>query len=256
MKKKIIIGVGIAFVAIASISIGVNINKIDENVLKENVDIISQDNSYDTYTYITENMRQKAENRGFIASYLNAYTPEYMLNESDAVALVTVVSLDNASTKESVFGMTYGKMLINDVFYGDVTSGTLVEYAKSGGLVSVADYDKYDIPESVAKRDYLREKAGITIDKENSYLRLKKSEDIEIEEGKTYLAYLNYIEEFDRYEIIGLGFGLREVNVDQVSKVRHQNYNINDLKIKNNETGEWESLENYVNQNIPNLENN
>lgn len=63
--------------------------------------------------------------------------------------------------------MAYGKMLINDVYYEDITVGSLVDYAKSGGIVSVAEYDKNDIPESVAKRDYLYEKAGIDIDKEN-----------------------------------------------------------------------------------------
>lgn len=38
---------------------------------------------------------------------------------------------------------------------------------------------------------------------------MKESEDIEIEEWKNYLAYLNYVESNGKYEIIGLGYGLR-----------------------------------------------
>ena len=48
-------------------------------------------------------------------------------------------------------------------------------------------------------RDYLNEKAGKVIDKENTYFNIKLEDDIEIEEGKTYLAYLHYIEKYDKY---------------------------------------------------------
>lgn len=76
--KKIFIGVGIVLVAIAPISLINNMSKTDPNILKENINIVSQDNSYQTYTYITEEIKQNTKNRGIMASYLNEYTPEYI----------------------------------------------------------------------------------------------------------------------------------------------------------------------------------
>ena len=69
--------------------------------------------------------------------------------------------------------------------------------------------------------------------------------------GKTYLAYLTYNEFFNAYEIIGLGNGLREINVEkQKDFVKLEQYNIDDLKIKNNNTQEWEELNMYISKNI------
>ena len=114
------------------------------------------------------------------------------------------------------------------------------------GIISVKDYNENDNKEAVEKRDYLNEKAGIVIDKENTYFNIKLEDDIEIEEGKTYLAYLHYIEKYDKYEIIGLGNGLREVNIEKQERIKEQEININELKIKNNRTQEWESLKDYI----------
>ncbi len=251
MKKKIFISTVLVLMFMVFIYMGITIKYINNTEQKsKNNNSEVQEKTYATYTYITEDMKKNVKDKGIMASYLNEYTPDYMLEQSDAVALVTIVSIDYASVEESILGMTYGKMVINNVIVGNLDKGSLVDYAKSGGIVSVAEYDKYDIPESVAKRDYLYEQAGIKIDKEDTYLKLKMSGDIEIEAGKTYLAYLNYIEEYNNYEIIGLGYGLREVNIDQVSKVSTQSYNMNNLKIKNNETGEWESLNEYVRENL------
>ena len=74
--------------------------------------------------------------------------------------------------------------------------------------------------------------------------------DIYLEAGKTYLAYLNYSNSFQKYEIIGLGNGLREVNTEQKSRISVQNFDISSLKIKNNNTDEWEALNNYIQENI------
>ena len=55
----------------------------------------------------------------------------------------------------------------------------------------------------------------------------------QIEFDKEYLAYMKYFKESDTYIIIGFEYGLREVNED---------------KILNNETKEYENLEDIVNK--------
>lgn len=219
-------------------------NIIVESNLKE------ENKEYNTYSYITDDILKKSKNVGIMVELNQEYTPEYMLKKSDIVALVTIVSIDGASMDYSVFGRTFGKMLVNNVFWGDISEGSLVEYLKPGGTVTIEEYDKYDIPEAVKKRDYLYQQSGTAIDKENSYLTIKIEDDIIIEQGKTYLAYLKYKEKYNKYEIVGLQNGLREVNIEQKSRVMSQDYNVNKLKIKNNNTGEWEALDNYIQENV------
>ncbi len=59
MNKKIIIGGGIAFIAIASITMGIKLKSInDVNIPKNKTNIVAQDNEYNTYSYITEEMKK------------------------------------------------------------------------------------------------------------------------------------------------------------------------------------------------------
>ena len=56
---------------------------------------------------------------------------------------------------------------------------------------------------------------GINTPLSEEYANLRVNKDINIEEGKTYLAYLTYNEKNKGYEIIGLEIGLREVQIPQ-----------------------------------------
>lgn len=54
-----------------------------------------------------------------------------------------------------------------------------------------------------------------------------------------------------KYEIIGLGNGLREIDIPQEAKsVSVTSMSINERKVKNNTTGEWENLNSYIEKNI------
>ena len=96
------------------------------------------------------------------------------------------------------------------------------------------------------KRKQLRENSKEKINAEQYYNVLLDG-DIEIEAGKTYLAYFTYHENKDIYEIIGLGNGLREVEED-VS-------NGNIIKIKDNSKGSFESLEEHIENSIKPYQN-
>ena len=71
-----------------------------------------------------------------------------------------------------------------------------------------------------------------------------------IEEGKVYLAYLKYHEEYDSYEIIGLGKGFRELKINKVNTITNKPISIDNMTIKNNYSGEYESLSEYINNYI------
>ena len=55
MNKKIIIGGGIAFIAMTSIIIGIRLKNISNANIPENTtNIVAEDNEYNTYSYVTE----------------------------------------------------------------------------------------------------------------------------------------------------------------------------------------------------------
>lgn len=209
-------------------------------------------NGYETYSYITEEMKNNSEKLETIAEFDVEYTPEYLLEKSDAIILASVISVDGASAKyNSIVGMTYGKLLVSKTIKGQVKEGEILEYLKPGGFITVTDWEKYQDPEANAKREYLRQVNGADIDKDNTYISLGLPDDIEIEAGKMYLIYLNYSDTYEKYEIIGLGTGLREVNIEKTNIVTYShNTDDNTLKIKNNKTGEYESLNQYIEQYI------
>ncbi len=225
-------------------------SNIDENNISE------EHTEYKTYSYITDEMRLSSHDSKPVAMFRHEYTPEYMLELSDLVALVTIVTIDGASTEyNSMFGMTYGSLLIEDIIVGDNIEKDIVGYIKPGGILTMSNWEKTQPQTANDKRNYLSEKSETETNKDDTYINIKLGNDIELEAGKTYLAYLNYNEKFDKYEIIGLGNGLREVNVEQqINSVKKRKIKNNkDLKIKNNTTGQWESLDTYIVENINNI---
>lgn len=225
-------------------------SNIDENNISE------EHTEYKTYSYITDEMRLSSHDSKPVAMFRHEYTTGYILELSDLVALVTIVTIDGASTEyNSMFGMTYGSLLIEDIIVGDNIEKDIIRYIKPGGILTMSNWEKTQPQTANDKRNYLSEKSETETNKDDTYINIKLGNDIELEAGKTYLAYLNYNEKFDKYEIIGLGNGLREVNVEQqINSVKKRKIKNNkDLKIKNNTTGQWESLDTYIVENINNI---
>lgn len=208
--------------------------------------------SYKTSSYITDKIRNNTEKGNLEASLLYEYTPESLYETATDIAIVKVISITAADMNfTKIIPTTYGTLLINTTLFGDVKESSTIDYARPGGIVSVSEYEKYDEDAAINKREYLRKKAGVTIDKENTYYEIYLDNDIELETGKTYLAYMKYHSDSNTYEILGFENGLREINLPAQSRsVKKEALQLEDLKIKNNHTNTYESLSEYVNKYI------
>lgn len=208
--------------------------------------------SYKTSSYITNEIRRNSEKGNLEASMLYEYTPELLYEKATDIAIVKVISIASADMDfANIIPTTYGTMLINTALSGDINENSIINYARPGGIVSVSEYEKHDEETAIKKREYLRNKAGVTIDKNNTYYEIYLDNDIELETGKTYLAYMKYHSNSNTYEILGFENGLREINLPVQSRsVKKDVLQIEDLKLKNNHTNTYESLSEYVNKYI------
>lgn len=174
----------------------------------------------------------------------NAENPKALYEESDVVAIVTVTSIDEIVTyvenlEMFVFPGTYGTVGIVEVISGNLNPGDIVPFIRSGGIVPFEQYKEslYD-----RRRNDL-DKALEEGLKPPKFVKQYLNEDIDIELGKTYLAYL--VKRTDprdesrvMYGIIGFMGGLREAKLDPNSKSNTQ--------VFNNFTQEWENLNSII----------
>ena len=211
---------------------------------------------YNVSTYVTEEIKNKAEYSGGILCLEYEYTPKKMYELSTDIAIVKVISLDYMDPT-GFLGKTFGKILINSSLSGNLKQGEVITYVEPGGYANMEEWDKLQPEAAREKRRYLREQAGLSTDYSNEWMYITADIDVEIEAGKTYLAYLAYNEKLECYEIIGLENGLREVNIPQEKEsVSVTELNFEELKIKNNVTEEYENLNEYIVNNINNLMKN
>lgn len=184
-------------------------------------------------SYITKEIKENTINSEVFATGIE-YTPEVFKENATDIALIEVKSLDRADMQFFEFiPSTYGKFIVNESIYGSLESGKEYEYVKPGGTVSESEYDVASDPQALEKRERLRKERKDQ--NEPIYYNIQMNGDIEIEPGKTYLAYLTYNENKDIYEIIGFGEGLKEIK--GISR--------DALKVKNNKNGEFEALDDY-----------
>ena len=254
MNKKYIVSLFfICMIVISSYVYSIHVVKKEDNVTQLNINEDTNQIQYELSSYVTDEMRMTAKNNTAVLCLREAFTPEVLARDSDAIAVVKIISEDYMDPKASFLGMTFGKLLVNNVISGNLKSGDVITYLKPGGYIDMATWEESQPEAATEKRRYLREKAGINTDLSKEYINVIAESDIEMEVGKTYLTYLYYDEKKSAYEIIGFGNGLREINVPQATRcVYTTNLKFNELKLKNNTTGEWEELDIYIKQNINN----
>ncbi len=240
IKKIIIIASCVLILCVGIVGVALFKNNKEETTIESNI--------YQTKSYITEDIKENLQKCNVNLCLSEEYTPEKLLKDADEIVIASVISIDSATAKEGLFGITRGKIVINNSLKGNFKTGDIVQYAKNGGIFTMAEWESTQPEAANAKRAYLRQKEGLDLDLNNTYIEIGFDSDCKIEEGKTYLMYLKKYEE--SYEIIGLDIGLREVNMPKVDIVTPNSLDVEKLQVKNNKTGEFEPLESYINTHI------
>lgn len=166
--------------------------------------------------------------------------PEVIMEEAEDVALVRIDEISGFGNYDEATGMytvpyTYGKMTVLENYKGDLLVGEAVKFYRNDGILTAEEY-------YAGLGEELKLKYGET-NADDPELWTKKTryttnEDIKLELGKTYLAYMVPREGEDgAYVIICAQGGLREARSSADEEW---------AEVLNNFTGEWERLSDVV----------
>ena len=186
----------------------------------------TEKNGYDAYAGIK---KDDIDSRGQLWEV--AFYPEQI----PIAALVHIDSIDGGRNyspiyEKYVLSQTYGKMTVLEVYKGDVHPGQKLVYSRYGGIITAQEYlNALNTPG--IEETYLH--GGRPSEKK--FVKEYIVDDIDVEVGKTYLAYMapesskngKYLE----YSISGVQFGFREVRGSG-----------DNISVLNNGTKDWESL--------------
>ena len=234
-KKKIsIITFGIASLAIVTgLGIFSVLSNKGNNSIKNNVA-----NAHNTINEDKQYVINKTNEADLLIDYSKM---ENLLKESDLVAIVKVENAVgknyNPVRKEYVPIYTTGTLsvqkVINKLSRNTIEEGSFIEYVRLGGKIKCSDYikgltetERTKIESLVNSNEKLRD-ANV---RDNIVIDDKFMDDIEVEEGKEYVVFLKYVSDYEKYNIVGFEYGLREYD------------NVNNT-MKNNETKEYEPIE-------------
>lgn len=171
-------------------------------------------------------------------------------NTFDYIALIKIDKIDGVDNYDSVINQyvspyTYGSATVLNAIKGNIGKSN-ISFRRLGGQISFKKWLEGDeAPDKILR---IREESGLAnVPVENIIVDYKNSSDINVEEGKIYLAFLEYNQKLNKeneYWIGGLQYGLREVQGANATSDKIDN--VTDLKVKNNNTGKWENITDVV----------
>ncbi len=241
-KSNKLILVPICLIAIACIGI-MNFNNNSTDKLLNN----NSNNKDKT----GNNANEENHNVQFIKgmSSMDAMLPKSLYKDSEYVAIVKIESIDGADTYNSVLDeyvlpYTYGKMRILKVIKGDIKVGSIVNFNRLGGRVTLEQWyncmtklkqEKFDNYQPILERPY--EEVDYSFES-----------DISIESEKVYLAYFSEyvvrIEDENSYELQFFEYGLREVKNQKITD--YSNIDLDKIEVLDNHSGEYEKLSSVI----------
>lgn len=199
------------------------------------------------YDYRTEFNGEEVVKGTMNLSVSGSYEDSTVLQKgSDYIALVRIDSLDGAMnyaevTNSEVTITSFGKMTILKNLKGDLGSGVVKTFYRPGGTMNFDEYCQHANQAHCGKIQ--------SLNTERKAISMSVAGDIELEVGKTYLAYLmkdEILRDTEGYTFVGFQGGLREIQT--ASTGYSVNSNPSEVKVLNNFTGEWENLSNVVKQ--------
>lgn len=208
-----------------------NIIPIDSSISKEQI-ILSKTSQG---LYSTNNMK----NNTFIAE------------DAEVILIGTIKSIEgvinyNPTSENYVMTRTIGTIEVDNVIKGDLVKSE-IPFMKLGGVIPINEYEK-GIPIEQAEKFGFNKMSNE--EKQSKYVSEQLENDINIEQGETYLIYLKYYDDYDIYSICYLQYGIRQVKIDnKFSSNSIKNISNNEYKhimVMNNENGTYESLDSIL----------
>ena len=223
----------IVFVAIINFN-NKSIDKLLNNQLPDNTD---KENNYVPLINATAS--------------IDVMFPKSLYEDAKYVAIVKIESIDGADTYNPVLDMyvlpyTYGKMKILKVIKGDIKEGSIVNFNRLGGRVTLEQwynsmskseqeaFDKYN-PTTVFEIPYKK-------------VDYRFESDISVKSGKIYLVYFSEYsvrsEEEIEYGMRYFEYGLREVKNQKITD--YSNIDLDKIEVLDNHSGKYERVSEVI----------
>jgi len=235
MKKKVL---GTAVAVLGIITLGYISNSIAS---KSDADLNTSDVSEENELFVQE----------YSASYSFSLSDvDEMYTNHEFVVLIHVDKVNPGETyreniDKHIMPFTPGEATVLKVLKGNIKNEK-IKFFRLGGTVPYSEYVKSLYPDE-------KEKFESSVSdgrKRITQVKMVSHNDIDIEEGKVYLVYMNRYDDFhteNEYSIEGFEYGLREVNLSLT-----KNLDLQSLNIKNNKTNEFEKLNSAVSSKLIN----
>ena len=196
---------------------------------------------YPTSTFISDEIRKNSELNELMRCTLSRDEKDLKKAATD-IAIIKVISIDYSDMNFfDAAPTTYGKFLVDKTVHGTIKENNIYTYATEGGFIPINEYVQIRNPEfyNETTEEYRKKR-------ENRYYNATFEPTMEIEAGKCYLALMKHYKDKDLYAFLDMGDGLREIDLPAQNKVKHEAYDLNKLNVRNNVTGEMESLKSVI----------
>ena len=196
---------------------------------------------YHTSTFISDEIRKNSELNELMRCTLSRDEKDLKKAATD-IAIIKVISIDYSDMNFfDAAPTTYGKFLVDKTVHGTIKENNIYTYAKEGGFIPINEYEQIRNPEfyNETTQEYRKKR-------ENRYYNATFEPTMEIEAGKCYLALMKHYKDKNLYAFLDMGDGLREIDLPAQNKVKHEAYDLNKLNVRNNVTGEMESLKSVI----------
>ena len=196
---------------------------------------------YPTSTFISDEIRKNSELNELMRCTLSRDEKDLKKAATD-IAIIKVISIDYSDMNFfDAAPTTYGKFLVDKTVHGTIKENNIYTYAKEGGFIPINEYEQIRNPEfyNETTQEYRKKR-------ENRYYNATFEPTMEIEAGKCYLALMKHYKDKNLYAFLDMEDGLREIDLPAQNKVKHEAYDLNKLNVRNNVTGEMESLKSVI----------
>ena len=190
---------------------------------------------FGSYCYNAQAVENKLEtNEPIIFNEVSSYDTKYNFSDnsvladfSDLIVIGKVTNLDEATnynpkTQKYSKARTPGNLEILEVLKSDGSKLLKsIDFLDVGGTLSYNEYEKSLLPAQKAKREYLMQQNGISTKRNNIYVKQSVENQLDLEEGKTYIMYLKYDENFEKYTVVNQPYGVKEYNTNTKQILNH-----------------------------------